>query len=68
MNTRRNENPLKILTNHDVEFYKCHNFGYLERYCQLRLEDQEKEEYEICGIALYGQKEENKWYIDCGGD
>lgn len=41
---------------------KCNNFGNLAKGCQLS----QDESNDICGITLYAQKEEYKWYIDSG--
>lgn len=66
MNTRRDENPLHILTNYGVESYNFPNFGHLAKGCQLSSMKQEEEDTKICGITLYSQKEDDKWYLDCG--
>ena len=66
MNTKKDKNPFIILAKYDVECYKCHNFGHLEKDYQLKLEKQEEEEAKICGIYLYVKKEEDKCYIDSG--
>ena len=58
LNTRNNQNPFSILTKHDVECYKFRNIGHLAIDFQLKLEKQEEEGAEICGIALCAKKEE----------
>ena len=65
MNPSQNENPFNILFRHDIECYKCNNFGHLAKYCQLKISKQETLD-EICGVSLYSPKGEDKWYIDSG--
>ena len=44
-----------------MECSKCNNYGHLVKYCQI-----EERSNDLCGIALYAQNGEDKWYINNG--
>ena len=60
------KNSLSLLS-HEEECFKCNNFGHTAANCRLKqFIHEESKVDDICGIALYAQKDEGKWYIDSG--
>ena len=60
------KNSFSVLSREE-ESSKCNNFGYTTTNCRLKqfIREESKAD-DICGIALYAQKDEGKWYIDSG--
>ena len=64
-NYAQNRNPYSILLE-EIECSKCNNFGHTVEQCRLKKGHNDDMAKEICDLALYAQKDENKWYINNG--
>ena len=64
-NNAQNQNAYSILLE-EIECSKCNNFGHIVEQCRLKSGHNDDMAKEICDLALYAHKDENKWYIDNG--
>ena len=74
---KNNYNNFSPLQN-EIKCSYCYNFGHEEYECRSKIQPKEKIstsskvsrkkdlQFEICGIDLFAEGEENGWYIDSG--
>jgi len=61
-------NSFDPLTKFDLICLLCYNNGHYEQHCPLkrRKASSENPNMDECGLALYAQNNENRWFVDSG--